>query len=884
MSSNSLTTALQETLALFDGSCAPLTTIEAADRLDIGRRSTYERLERLAERGEIETKVAGANGRIWWRPLPGTDDRLEASREDRPIILESLVDVLDGAEVGVFVLDDTFDVAWVNEATERYFGLDREQVIGRDKRTLIEEEIAAIIEDADHFSDTVLATYENNTYIERFECRVTTGDGREERWLEHRSKPIGSGHYSGGRIEYYYDLTEQHRSDQALHETEHQVQSQVDTVEEYAVFVLDSEGQVQTWNEGAREIKGYSEDKILGEHVSRLYTEEDCESGVPEKNLDTADAEGSIDVEGWWVRADGSTIWGHGTITAIHDEDGHLDGFVIVVRDLSHRREREQTLLTATNVAQRERQDELLHRQHDGGEGDLEQVIDRVDDIVYGLDNEWRFTYLNEQAGAVLGRDVGDLRGREIWEMFPEAKDNPIHEVFEMAMETQEPTRMERYSGLLEMWMELRVYPSESGLSVYFTDIDERKKAEQELEAQRQHLVALNNLNEVVREITDAVIDRSSREEIEEVVCERLAASESYSFAWIGEVDVWSDTVNLRTEAGVSGYLDDITISVDPDDERSQGPTGRAFIEREIQFVQDVDHDSSHDPWRDHVRDHQFRSSAAIPIAHEGTLYGVLNVYALRPNGFAENERTVIGQLGEVIGHAIAAIERQRALTSDELLELEVQLGDFFRGIDVPLDPEGAITLDRGVPAGHGNFLEYGTATEDTMDVVEHLVESETFPHWESVDVIRRDGNTVHFEAKLVDPPVLSTVTAYGGYIDVARIENGNCYMRIHLPPGANVRLVRDSIKEAYPGMQLVAHHQIDRNQESARGLRSTFYETLTERQRAALEAGYFAGYFEWPRDTKGEEVAESLAVSPATYHQHLRNGQRKLLEAVFEG
>ncbi|TQQ83502.1 PAS domain-containing sensor histidine kinase [Halonotius terrestris] len=115
---------------------------------------------------------------------------------------------LDGAETAIFVLDPTFAVRWINEATATYFGLDRDAVIGADKAALIESQIASIFERPDRFAETVGDTYADNTYIEEFECHVLPGEDREERWLLHQSRPIENGPLAGGRVEHYTDITD----------------------------------------------------------------------------------------------------------------------------------------------------------------------------------------------------------------------------------------------------------------------------------------------------------------------------------------------------------------------------------------------------------------------------------------------------------------------------------------------------------------------------------------------------------------------------------------------------------------------------------------------------------------------------------------------------
>ena len=125
-------------------------------------------------------------------------------------------DILDGSAVGIFILDSDFKVVWISSLTEKYFGLQREKVIGKDKRKLIKKNIQHIFEDPDEFTQKVFATYDNNTYIENFECHVLPEGKRKERWLEHWSQPIKSGLYAGGRVEHYYDITERKQAEEKI--------------------------------------------------------------------------------------------------------------------------------------------------------------------------------------------------------------------------------------------------------------------------------------------------------------------------------------------------------------------------------------------------------------------------------------------------------------------------------------------------------------------------------------------------------------------------------------------------------------------------------------------------------------------------------------------
>ncbi|KAB1188585.1 MULTISPECIES: PAS domain S-box protein [Haloferax] len=123
----------------------------------------------------------------------------------------------------------------------------------------------------------------------------------------------------------------------------------VEDIEEYAIFRLDAEGCVESWNRGAEAIKGYTTDEILGEHVRTFYTDEDCEAELPNRLLTTARRDGRVEDEGWRVRADGSRFWASVVITSLTDDDGNVLGFSKVTRDMTEQKQRERHLNAVFN-------------------------------------------------------------------------------------------------------------------------------------------------------------------------------------------------------------------------------------------------------------------------------------------------------------------------------------------------------------------------------------------------------------------------------------------------------------------------------------------------------------------------------------------------------
>ena len=151
-----------------------------------------------------------------------------------------------------------------------------------------------------------------------------------------------------GYVKIVQDLTE--RREQQLGAAS--VAQMLDAITDYEVIRLDRDGTVRTWSQGARRLKQYTTDEVIGRHVSMFYTEEDARAGLADRELSAAVRDGRFETEGWRMRKDGSRFWANVIISPILDESRELVGFVKVTRDLTERREQER-------LVQRQR-DEIL--------------------------------------------------------------------------------------------------------------------------------------------------------------------------------------------------------------------------------------------------------------------------------------------------------------------------------------------------------------------------------------------------------------------------------------------------------------------------------------------------------------------------------------------
>lgn len=186
----------------------------------------------------------------------------------------------------------------------------------------------------------------------------------------------------------------------------------IDAVQDYAIFMLDTDGRVASWNSGAQRIKGYTRDEIIGRHFSAFYTPEDIAGGKPERELRTAAAVGRLEDEGWRVRRDGSRFWATVAISAVHDASGKLLGFAKVTRDSTERMrvaelERANEVSTQVQIARENEQKRIARELHD----DLAQRLTALKMSVAVLDAD-----LSAQAAtAPLTAQTHELRLQIDW-------------------------------------------------------------------------------------------------------------------------------------------------------------------------------------------------------------------------------------------------------------------------------------------------------------------------------------------------------------------------------------------------------------------------------------------------------------------------------------
>ncbi|MBV9456784.1 MAG: PAS domain S-box protein, partial [Bradyrhizobium sp.] len=259
---------------------------------------------------------------------------LETERRFR-IFVEGVIDY------AIYMLDPSGIITNWNSGAERLKGYSADEIIGQ------------------HFSK--FYTKEDRTSglpIRVLEAAARDGHYEAEGW---RVRKDGSRFWASvvvdairddkgvllGFAKVTRDITERRTALETLRESERQFRLLVSGVIDYAIYMLDPNGIVSSWNAGAQRIKGYAADEIIGHHFSRFYTEPDRSAGVPARALYTATREGRFEAEGWRVRKDGTVFWASVVIDAIRDESGELVGFAKITRDITERRDAQLELQEA---------------------------------------------------------------------------------------------------------------------------------------------------------------------------------------------------------------------------------------------------------------------------------------------------------------------------------------------------------------------------------------------------------------------------------------------------------------------------------------------------------------------------------------------------------
>jgi PAS domain S-box-containing protein len=289
---------------------------------------------------EVISPLRGANGAVQGY-VTVTRDLTRRRKDDEQRTTLTVASVTDYA---IFMLDAQGTITSWNLGAERAKGYRADEAIGRDLSIFYTPEDKAAGKPL-----RLLRRAQDEGRVEDEGWRVRKDGSRFwadvviTRVIDANGKLIGF-------TKVTRDLTERRRAEEQLRQADERLRLMIESVHDYAIFMLDREGRVATWNRGAEHIKGYTAQEIVGQHFSCFYLPEEVSAGKPERELEIASSKGRFEEEGWRVRKDGSRFWAYVVLSATRNRDGVLIGFAKITRDLSERKR------AAEEMAERARQ------------------------------------------------------------------------------------------------------------------------------------------------------------------------------------------------------------------------------------------------------------------------------------------------------------------------------------------------------------------------------------------------------------------------------------------------------------------------------------------------------------------------------------------------
>ena len=777
-------------------------------------------------------------------------------QQQRDELESELSAVLDRISDGFYSLDTRFRFQYINDHAQALLGVD-ESARGADIRETIET-------------------------TERFRAALeTAAESQEPVFFEDYYEPLGEWFDNAiypsetGLSIYFRDITERKRLERELRTETEQFQTALDNS---PVVALRQDADLRyTWV--GNPIERYSPDDILGKRDDELLTAEDA-AVVQELKRTVLETGEGVREEVTLHLPRGEVVYDL-AVKPITDDAGEITGLAATAVDLTEQ--------IRTREALRRSEERLRLALQAADVGTWELDLRTEESPVRSIEHDRIFGY---EAG------VDDWSFEVFLDHVHPDDRAAVQAGFEAAFETGQwdfECRIRRVDGV-ERWIAAEgKFHMDDGEPVYAVgvvmDITDR------ITQQEQQLATLAGAHEIVQDVAHLVIESPTQADIEAVVCDCFDAAETYTDAWVGRLDHTGPTIRPSAagvgNSGDSGHSGDsgdsgdseetidceeCPIPIESDAPTIAGPIAAAIETGEPQLVHTSPTDPIYRQWSQSTPI-RHRPGIVVPIRYETHVYGVVVVYTDR-DGFEPRERDTLGRLGRIVGHAINAIERKRALIGDRVTEVVVRSDalaePFLAGAD---DESMTIDIDRVVTLGERSLIYYtveGIAPERFSAIIERLTGG-------TGRLLDGDGSRSRLELSTGTETIHSVVASHGGRITEAALRDGSFEITIRIPLGTEVRPVLDAARTIYSDLTLVSRTTITPSRPTLADAFATLAEGLTERQREALEVGYYAGFFEWPRETTGDELADLMGVTPATVHHHLRHGQQKLLDAFFD-
>jgi len=650
-------------------------------------------------------------------------------------------------------------------------------------------------------------------------------------------------------------------------ETEREWQEAIFEGSRDAIFVSDPEAAFVDVNAAATDLTGYDREELLSMRIPDLHKDTDLEAY--REYHDRILAGESATTEAELLRADGSRI-----SVEFSNRRIEVDGEVYmhtVARDVTERKQRERELK------------------------EYETLVNAAEDPMFALTSDMRFSLVNDRflelaeidrdeiigkpATALVEHDVIEPETIVQWETAYEqlARSDDDKMVFEIEADLQ--GKDTDGSRIFEAHIALLDEEEKHSVTIC-RETTARKRREVELRRERNRLSRLREVVTSVQPLTEEITGATSRDDVEEAVCRGLAESSGYTSAWVGAYSELRDQVHPRASAGLpNGYLD----AVD-DVEQSDTPVTRAIVTGQPQVVEDAPSPPLFEQERGVASPAGNQSMAAIPLVHRSTVHGILVVYSGRDTAFEERELAVLAGLGRIVGHAISAVKHRQLLQSDSMVELRFRASPpDYPPFSVASTCDCTLRVKNLAMTGDDGCLFHLCVEGCEPDCAEAALEE--LSAVVDVRTLRAEADAGVLQCELSGTNPLGLLVDHGAVVQSACATGRETTIAVEMAPAADVRAVVEAVESTFSGLEFASQREREATEERLLLANSSeLWASLTERQQQVVEAAYHAGYYDWPRKTTAEQLADALGVSAPTLHQHVRKAHHSLIAGLVEG
>jgi PAS domain S-box-containing protein len=697
------------------------------------------------------------------------------------------------------------------------------------------------------------------------------------------------------------------REEQLRHERE-QFEKVLDT-SPVAILILDADGVIKQANDHATEVLEVEKQDMTGRtyHETAWKIVDEDGKQVPDERLPVRQVidtgEPVYNVELGIETGAGNDCWASVNVAPLPRVEGEKRRVLSVVKDITERHNLEQTLETLHERAQAMARTEDSEAIAGIATETMDELLGADGTAMYEFDGTDKLRPLEWSGGADAVLEDPPVPAQEnglAWEVFVDGEEQFFPDLREMEEPAHDIPLRSAFilpvgnhgillTGTTDQWSlsatdrkAARLIGENLDAALDRADREQRlRERDQTLQRQNDRLEQLNRLNTIIRETTAAVIQSNSRKDIERRVCEQIAAGAEYSFAWFGDHDEETGALDLSEWDGMeSEYVEYLASRAE------QTPLHRmvatAIRDMSVQTAQNVLEQSE---WKSHRKDvlsQSYRSVAVVPVVVRDHVDSVLVIHGANAGLFDDRERTVLQELGYAIGYAIQNLDDAKTLQRQERTEIELVIGDdrlFSNQIAATLGIE--VSLVGAIPGENDSIRAFfRLASHESGAVEESVEELNTVVDTQSLST---DGETALHQVTLETPQLIRQFQANDVHLDSLRADTEQTTVTATLTSDVPVRSLVEELQTAYPETELQARRTRPRSIET----RETFYdhilEQLTDKQFDALQTALYGGFYEWPRTSTREELAETRDIASSTFSHHLRAAERKIITAVLD-